>query len=153
MMQGNVFLGLGSNLGERETYLENAISLFAAMDEINVIARSAMLQTEPVGDVTQPMYLNMAVAIETSFSPHELLAVCLAIELSQGRERVEKWASRTLDIDILFYGDLVLKEDGLVIPHPEAHHRVFVLQPLAEIAGSFEHPVSKKRISAILQRL
>jgi 2-amino-4-hydroxy-6-hydroxymethyldihydropteridine diphosphokinase len=152
-MQGNVYLGLGSNLGERETYLDNAISCLEANNKINVLAKSAMVQTEPVGEVAQPMFLNMAVEIETSLSPNELLQVCLDIELTQGRERLEKWGARTIDIDILFYNDIVFKREGLQIPHPEAHRRVFVLQPLAEIAPLFEHPVLKQTITAILQRI
>lgn len=150
-MQRNVYLGLGSNLGERETHLDNAIACLEANNKINVLAKSAMVQTEPVGEVEQPMFLNMAVEIETNLTPNDLLEVCLAIEIIQGRERLEKWGPRTIDIDILFYNDIILKQEGLQIPHPEAHRRAFVLQPLAEIAPVFEHPVLKQTITAILQ--
>jgi len=152
-MQKNVFLGLGSNLGEREAFLDEAVRRLDSHPEINVLARSAMLQTEPVGNVAQPMFLNMAMEIETSLCPDTLLRVCLEIELANGRERKEKWGARTLDIDILFYGDKIVEKDGVTIPHPEAHTRFFVLGPLAEIAGDFQHPRLKESISAILQRI
>lgn len=152
-MQKNVFLGLGSNLGEREAFLENAIARLDEHPEINVIARSTMMQTEPVGNVSQPMFLNMAIEIETSLCPDKLLALCLSIEIANGRERTEKWGARTLDIDILFYGDVLIEKEGITIPHPEAHERFFVLAPLAEIAGEFHHPRLKESISAILQHI
>jgi 2-amino-4-hydroxy-6-hydroxymethyldihydropteridine diphosphokinase len=153
MMQKNVFLGLGSNLGDREAYLENAIARLDTEQEINVLARSVMIETTPVGDLSQPMFLNMAVEIETSLKPRALLALCLAIELANGRKRTEKWASRTLDMDILFFGDSVIDEEGLKIPHPEVAVRRFALEPLAEIAPNYCHPLNKESVWAMLQRI
>jgi 2-amino-4-hydroxy-6-hydroxymethyldihydropteridine diphosphokinase len=153
MMQKNVFLGLGSNLGDREAYLENAIARLDTEQEINVLARSVMIETTPVGDLSQPMFLNMAVEIETSLKPRALLALCLAIELANGRKRTEKWASRTLDMDILFFGDSVIDEEGLKIPHPEVAVRRFALEPLAEIAPNYCHPLNKESVSVMLQRM
>jgi len=152
-MQKNVFLGLGSNLGDREAYLENAIARLDTEQEINVLARSVMIETTPVGDLSQPMFLNMAVEIETSLKPRALLALCLAIELANGRKRTKKWASRTLDMDILFFGDSVIDEEGLKIPHPEVAVRRFALEPLAEIAPNYCHPLNKESVSAMLQRM
>ena len=152
-MQKNVFLGLGSNLGNREAYLENAITRLDAEKEINVLARSEMIETKPIGNVAQPMFLNMAVEIETALNPRSLLAICLTIEMANDRKRNEKWASRTLDMDILFFGELVLNEEGLEIPHPEVANRRFALAPLAEIAPKFVHPVKKEPVWVMLQQL
>ncbi|MBC8200554.1 MAG: 2-amino-4-hydroxy-6-hydroxymethyldihydropteridine diphosphokinase [Planctomycetes bacterium] len=152
-MQKNVFLGLGSNLGGREAYLEKAIEQLNADVEINVLARSQILQTEPVGDLSLPLFLNMAIEVETSLTPRALLAVCLDIELANGRKRDEKWASRTLDIDILFFGELIIDEEGLTVPHPEVANRRFALEPLAEIAAMYVNPVNKEPVWAMLQRL
>lgn len=152
-MQKNVFLGLGSNLGNREAYLENAIMRLDAEKEINVLARSEMIETKPIGNVAQPMFLNMAVEIETALNPRSLLAICLTIEMANDRKRNEKWASRTLDMDILFFGELVLDEVGLEIPHPEVANRRFALAPLAEIAPKFVHPVKKEPVWVMLQQL
>ena len=152
-MQKNVFLGLGSNLGNREAYLENAIMRLDAEKEINVLARSEMIETKPIGNVAQLMFLNMAVEIETALNPRSLLAICLTIEMANDRKRNEKWASRTLDMDILFFGELVLDEVGLEIPHPEVANRRFVLAPLAEIAPKFVHPVKKEPVWVMLQQL
>ena len=152
-MQKNVFLGLGSNLGNREAYLENAITRLDAEKEINVLARSEMIETKPIGNVAQPMFLNMAVEIETALNPRSLLAICLTIEMANDRKRNEKWASRTLDMDILFFGELVLNEEGLEIPHPEVVNRRFALAPLAEIAPKFVHPVKNEPVWAMLQQL
>jgi len=153
MMQKNVFLGLGSNLGNREAYLENAIMRLDAEKEINVLARSEMIETKPIGNVAQLMFLNMAVEIETALNPRSLLAICLTIEMANDRKRNEKWASRTLDMDILFFGELVLDEVGLEIPHPEVANRRFALAPLAEIAPKFVHPVKKEPVWVMLQQL
>jgi 2-amino-4-hydroxy-6-hydroxymethyldihydropteridine diphosphokinase len=149
----DVFLGLGSNLNDRHAYLENAISQLDANKNIQVRTRSSILETDPIGKIPQPKYLNMVVEIETCLSPKELLNVCLEIEADNGRVRTEKWGPRTLDIDILFYGDEVVDTHGLKIPHPELAQRRFVLEPMAEIAPDFKHPKSKDSILAMLQRL
>ncbi len=153
MMQDNVFLGLGSNLGERETYLEDAIARLNRNQNINVLNRSSMMETEPLGEVSQPLFLNMVVEIETKNDPEKLLDVCLAIELANGRVRGQRWGPRTLDIDILFYGSEIINKPSLQIPHPEVARRYFVLAPMAEIAPKFEHPVLKEPVLAMLQLL
>jgi 2-amino-4-hydroxy-6-hydroxymethyldihydropteridine diphosphokinase len=112
-----------------------------------------MYDTDPVGEIAQPNFLNMVVEIETSLPPPELLELCLTIEELNGRVRSVKWGPRTLDIDILFYSNKIIEIEGLRIPHPEAHRRLFVVKPMAEIAESFNHPVLNEQISSILQRL
>ena len=152
-MQKHVFLGLGSNLNDRESYLTNAIACLDAHEEINVLSKSSMMQTDPVGAIAQPMFLNMVIEIETILLPRRLLKVCLEIEVANGRVRAEKWGPRTLDIDMLFYGDAIIDEPGLCVPHPEVASRRFVLAPLAEIAPKFEHPVLREPVLAMLQLL
>ena len=147
------FLGLGSNLGNRAGYLEDALQSLDAHQCIRILARSSMYDTDPVGEIAQPNFLNMVVEIETSLPPPELLELCLTIEESNGRVRSVKWGPRTLDIDILFYSNKIIEIDGLRIPHPEAHRRLFVVKPMAEIAESFNHPVLNEQMSSILQRL
>ncbi len=147
------FLGLGSNLGNRAGHLEDALQRLDAHQCIRILARSSMYDTDPVGEIAQPNFLNMVVEIETSLPPTELLELCLTIEELNGRVRSAKWGPRTLDIDILFYSNKIIEIEGLRIPHPEAHRRLFVVKPMAEIAESFNHPVLNEQISSILQRL
>ena len=147
------FLGLGSNLGNRAGYLEDALQSLDAHQCIRILARSSMYDTDPVGEIAQPNFLNMVVEIETSLPPPELLELCLTIEESNGRVRSVKWGPRTLDIDILFYSNKIIEIDGLRIPHPEAHRRLFVVKPMAEIAEPLNHPVLTEQISSILQLL
>jgi len=153
MMQQNVFLGLGSNLGDRAQILSTVVKLLHKDSNIIVVRQSSVIETEPVGVIEQGKFLNQVIEIQTEYEPQELLSVCLAIEASQGRERGKKWGPRTIDIDILFYGSLSINEDGLTIPHPEAHRRLFVLIPMAEIAPNYEHPIENQRISAMLHML
>lgn len=143
------FVLLGSNEGERATYLENArlrISQLAG----KLSAASSIYETAAWGKEDQASFLNQVVGIETSLSPGLLLETLLAIEDSLGRTRTEKWAPRTIDLDILFYGDQVVEEPGLVIPHPAIEQRRFTLVPLAEVAPVFIHPVLKKSMKELL---
>lgn len=143
------FVLLGSNEGERATYLENArfrISQLAG----KLFAASSIYETAAWGKEDQASFLNQVVGIETSLSPRLLLETLLAIEDSLGRTRTEKWAARTIDLDILFYGDQVVEEPGLVIPHPAIEQRRFTLVPLAEVAPVFIHPVLKKSMKELL---
>ena len=111
--------------------------------------RSAVIETEPMGSIEQADFLNQVIEIETSLSPHELLEVCADIELQNDRQRDQKWGPRTLDIDILFFGARVIWEPNLMIPHPEVHKRVFMLEPLLELAPDYNHPVFHQTIKAI----
>lgn len=136
----NVYLGLGSNLGDREENLERAIDALTSFDEIEVTNRSSVLETAPYGKTDQPEFLNMCVEIDTRMSPLSLLETVLGIEHSLGRIRGEVWGPRIIDIDILLYEDLEIELDDLSIPHKEMQKRSFVLEPLAEIAPHVKHP-------------
>ncbi len=143
------FVLLGSNKGDRDTYLENArfrISLLAG----KLFTASSIYETAAWGKEDQAPFLNQVVGIETSLAPGLLLETLLAIETSLGRTRTEKWATRTIDLDILFYGDQVVDEPGVFIPHPAIEQRRFTLVPLAEVAPAFIHPVLKKSMEELL---
>jgi 2-amino-4-hydroxy-6-hydroxymethyldihydropteridine diphosphokinase len=129
-----VYVGLGANLGERERTLRAAVEAFRDEDGIEVVAVSALRETDPVGVGEQPRYLNGAVALETTLSARDLLERLLAVEQRFGRVRVPgEHAPRTLDLDLLLYGDCEIDEPGLTVPHPRLHERRFVLEPLAEL--------------------
>lgn len=149
----NVYLGLGSNLGDREENLEKAINALNDFDEINVTNRSRVLETEPYGKTDQPEFMNMCVEIKTRMSPLSLLETVLGIEHSLGRVREEVWGPRIIDIDILLYEDLELELDDLSIPHKEMHKRSFVLEPLAEIAPHMKHPTLDKTVLELKEDL
>jgi 2-amino-4-hydroxy-6-hydroxymethyldihydropteridine diphosphokinase len=127
------YVGLGSNLGDREAALEEAIALLRGHPDIEVVAVSTLRETEPWGPVEQPSYLNGAAAIDTRLQPRELLGVLLDVERRLGRVRVERFGPRTIDLDLLLYGDAVLDEPGLEVPHPRLHERAFALEPLREL--------------------
>ncbi|RZJ81623.1 MAG: 2-amino-4-hydroxy-6-hydroxymethyldihydropteridine diphosphokinase [Flavobacterium sp.] len=147
------YLLLGSNLGERERYLEDALK--SINQKVGrVFATSAIYETAAWGKTDQPAFLNLAIGIETHLTALELLHNVLDIEKCLGRVRHEKWGARLIDIDIIFYGDEIVNQGNtLIIPHPEMHHRKFVLEPLNEIAARYEHPVLKKSVSEILTSL
>jgi 2-amino-4-hydroxy-6-hydroxymethyldihydropteridine diphosphokinase len=138
----NVFLLLGSNLGNRQSFLQQAIDRIRQLAGI-IVKQSAIYETQAWGKTAEPDYLNQVIEIQTSLLPCNLLKTILGIELELGRERKEKWGSRTIDIDILFYAHDIINEPDLVIPHPQLHNRRFTLEPLAEIAPGFVHPILK----------
>ena len=145
-----VFLGIGTNLGEREENLGKAIINIG--DNIGKVVRvSSVYETEPWGFTAEDNFLNMVAEVETILTPSGLLGAILMIESQLGRARgEEQYSSRLIDIDILFYEDLILDEISLKIPHPLLHNRKFVLVPFSEIAPDHMHPVLKKNISALL---
>jgi 2-amino-4-hydroxy-6-hydroxymethyldihydropteridine diphosphokinase len=152
MTEVPVAIGLGSNLGDSPRILASALEQLAASPEITLTAQSSFYQTAPVGP-PQPDYLNACALIATTLSPQALLHTLLAIEQSLGRVRRERWGPRSLDLDLLFYGDLVLTEANLQIPHPRLRDRAFVLVPLAEIAPHWRDPVTGQSIQALCQAL
>ncbi len=129
-------IGLGSNLGDRAATIAAALGLLDGAG-VRVTARSSLYETAPWGDADQGPFLNACALVETALSPHALLARCLGIEraLGRARDKARRWGPRVIDLDILFFGDLTLTQDGLAIPHPRLFERAFVLTPLAEIAG------------------
>jgi 2-amino-4-hydroxy-6-hydroxymethyldihydropteridine diphosphokinase len=128
------YLALGSNLGDRVAYLQHAIDALAASDGVDVVAVSRVYATKPVGGPAQDEYLNAVAAIDTVLTPHELLDVAHAIESSAQRVRTVHWGPRTLDVDVLLYGDVQLDDELLTIPHPRMWERDFVLVPLHDVA-------------------
>jgi 2-amino-4-hydroxy-6-hydroxymethyldihydropteridine diphosphokinase len=134
------YVGLGANLGPKEVTLLRAVDLLAAEDGIEVLELSELHETAPVGVVDQPEFLNAAVALETTLSPRELLDVLLRVERELGRVRAERWGPRTIDLDLLVYGDETVDEPGLRVPHPRLHERRFALEPLAELEPELAIP-------------
>ena len=129
-------LSLGSNLGDKAGAIEDALQSLGESDDIRLLRRSRLYRTEPWGDADQDWFLNACALIETGLSPQALLECCLAIETSLGRDRTKsrRWGPRPIDIDLLFYGDVVLSEPRLTLPHPHMLERAFVLVPLNEVA-------------------
>lgn len=147
-----VYIGIGSNLGNREENCRKAIDLLKE-NGIIVKKQSSMYETEPWGVKDQPKFMNMAVEAETDKTPEELLEILKRTEKEIGRTETTKWGPRIIDLDILFYDDLILKTENLEIPHPFMHEREFVLKPLCEIAPDKKHPVTGKTIKEMLEGL
>lgn len=148
----SVAIALGSNLGESLLILENALVELANTPGVELIARSHWYQTKPIGP-SQPDYLNGCALLAVELTPETLLKTLLEIEAKAGRVRGERWGPRTLDLDLLLYGDLILNTPDLQIPHPRMHERAFVLVPLAEIAPDWIEPVSRKAIATLLKQV
>lgn len=148
-MRERAYLALGSSLGDKKAYLDTAVKKLAETRGIEVKKRSTYIETEPYGGKATHRFLNAAVEIETYLSPRALLAETQRIENECGRVRTVRWGDRTLDIDIIFYGNRIIHEKDLVIPHPEYASRDFVLSPLKAIAGDYTCPVLNKRIKDI----
>jgi len=147
------FIGLGSNLGNRLGNLRGAIAAIREVPGITVAAMSSVYETEPVGNREQPKFINAVIEIGCTLSPQELLAALQRIEKHMGRERQGKWQPRVIDLDIVYFNDLVLASAELTIPHPEAASRAFVLEPLAELAPDFTDPVARTTVAALLAKL
>ena len=146
-------IALGSNLGHREATLREAITRLAALGTVHAV--SPFYDTEPVGYLDQPRFLNAALLLKTDFAPLPLLDLLLAIEQAMGRDRasVAPKGPRTLDLDLLLYDDLILHTPELTLPHPALHERRFVLQPLADIAPTLRHPATGLTIAELLSQL
>ena len=136
------YVGLGSNLGEREATLREALTRLSELDGVAVVAVSSFRETDPVGNADQPRFVNAAAELETSLGPRELLERLLEVERSLGRDRTreERWGPRTVDLDLLLYGDETVGEPGLEVPHPRLAERAFVLEPLVELDPGLRLP-------------
>lgn len=148
-----VYLSIGSNIGDKEGYLDFAIDQINGLPDSKVVAASDFIVTEPYGDVEQDDFLNGALEVQTLQTPRELLETIHQIEKEAHRERLVHWGPRTLDIDILFYDDEIIMDRDLYIPHVEIPKREFVLKPLSQIAPYYIHPVSKLSVMEMLEQL
>lgn len=144
----NVYLGLGSNVGNRAANLKTAAALIAK--SIGKTAKqSHVYETQPWGNPDQDLFYNQVLMVNTTLDPRDILTAITKIEREMGRETKEKWGPRIIDIDVLFYGKRIIRDKGLEIPHPELHKRAFVLVPLMEIAPELEHPILKQPIDEL----
>lgn len=141
------YLGLGSNLGDRLGNLQRAVDLLAASPGVRVVRSSRVYETEPVGGPVQPEYLNAVVEVDADLGPRELLEACLTVEETLGRIRTERWGPRTIDVDLLTYGDETIDEPDLFVPHPRMHERGFVLAPLIELTADPPLPGGRRLAS------
>lgn len=147
-----VYLGLGSNIGDRESNLKRALDMLPARGVL-IRKRSSLYETEPWGERNQPLFLNMVVESETALAPQALLGVLKDVEAALGREKARKWGPRIIDLDILLYNHIILSEDFLKIPHPCMHEREFVLRPLHEIAPDAMHPLLGMNMRELIAQL
>ncbi len=148
-----VYAGLGSNLGNKRENITRAIGRIDAYDEICVKEKSGFYDTAPVGGPSQPDYVNCVIEMETEIGPQTLLKEFKKIEVELGRKPGVRWGPRVVDLDILLYGDRIINDHNLKIPHERMHERVFVLEPLCEISPDIKHPVSGISFSELLEKL
>ncbi len=147
------FIGLGSNLGDREANLRQALEYLAQAPETTVVRASSLYDTEPVGVEDQPHFLNAVAQLETQLTPRQLLWNLMLVERRLGRVRSQRWGPRTIDLDLLLYEDVVIEDHDLELPHPELAKRSFVLVPLVELEPLLPHPVTRETMLALLHRL
>ena len=147
------YIGLGSNIGDKEKYLNEAINKISTEKNIEIEKQSSFITTKPWGYLNQEDFLNAVIEIETTLEPEELMDLLLKIEEELDRERTIKWGPRTIDLDIIMYDDLISSNEKVILPHPRMHEREFVLKSLNEIAPYLMHPVLHKRIFTLLEEL
>lgn len=150
MEEKRVYLGLGSNIGDKSLYLQKAREMIADLPQTGILQVSSLYLTKAWGNTCQDDFINQVIAIRTSLKPLDLLQRLQEIEINMGRQRVEKWGARTIDIDILLYGDVVIHMEELIVPHPFMKQRLFVLVPLEEINGDVTFPDDGTHIQEVL---
>ncbi len=153
--QTQACIALGSNLGDRAANIQSAVKALRHVPLTTIVHTSSLLETESVGPIPQPRYLNAAARIETSLTARALLNHLLEIERECGRDRSkeQRWGPRTLDLDLLLYGEEVINEPGLCVPHPRMHERLFVLVPASEVAGDMLVPTMNATVGQLFKRL
>ena len=147
------YIGLGSNIGDKDKYLKEAINKISIEKNIEMVKQSSFITTKPWGYLEQEDFLNAIIEIETTLEPEELMDLLLKIEEELDRERIIKWGPRTIDLDIIMYDDLISSNEKVILPHPRMHEREFVLKSLNEIAPYLMHPVLHKRIFTLLDEI
>ena len=147
------FIGIGSNLGDPAAQCRDAFRRIGAIPETRLLRSSSLYRTEPVGPEDQPWFINAVAEIRTGLRPRSLFAALKGIEREMGRTDGPRWGPRVIDLDLLLYGQEVVAEEDLVIPHPEMHRRRFVLEPLCELASYVIHPAFGVSVSGLLDRL
>ncbi len=145
-----IFVGLGSNLGDREQAIRRALAQLGKLPGTRLRRVSSLYDTDPVGVMDQPAFLNAVAELESELEPAEILWHLMLIESRLGRRREQRWGPRTIDLDLLLHGDRIIVSDELVIPHPEMHHRGFVLLPMAELAPRLVHPTEQRTMRDLL---
>lgn len=146
-----VYIALGSNLGDKKENIDKAINEINSLKTCHLIKISKFYETKPVGYLEQEDFLNCAIKIKTLLSPKELIKELLRIESELKRERIIRWGPRTIDLDIIFYDDIITSSDDIIIPHPRMHERLFVLKPLCDIAPYIVHPIIGKRVITLME--
>ncbi|MCR1231770.1 2-amino-4-hydroxy-6-hydroxymethyldihydropteridine diphosphokinase [Streptococcus suis] len=152
-MKHLAYLSIGGNMGNRKSYLEAALEKLDKHPDCRLGSVSHIYETPAWGKTDQADFLNLACQVETDLSAQEFLTFCQEIEQDLDRVRIEKWGQRTIDLDIIFWDEEKIQEENLIVPHPYAHERAFVLKPLAEIASDYCHPILKKVVSDLLAEL
>ncbi len=148
-----VYVAMGSNMGDKEAYLTEAVEKLQEKEDIGVVNVSTLITTEPYGGVEQDVFLNGVMELRTLLTPNELLNVLQGIEIEANRERTIHWGPRTLDLDIIFYDKLVMENYSLIIPHVDMENRDFVLKPMVELNPNFRHPILQKTMQQLLNEL